>query len=100
MENFNIDCEKLLSDKRVIEEIHRHLWIESEKVGNNIGFERAKEDWLKKFSKAWIEYHMPEELLKAKKAANNNAKPQTNNASLFSADKTQALKSRRAKSYV
>ena len=50
---------KLLQDKRVVEEIHRHLWIESEKVGHDIGFDRAAEDWLKKFSKAWMDYHLP-----------------------------------------
>ena len=50
---------KLLSDRRVIEEINRHLWIESEKAGSDIGFETAAEDWLKRFSKAWMDYHMP-----------------------------------------
>jgi hypothetical protein len=50
---------KLLKDKRVVEEIHRHLWIESEKAGYDIGFDKAKEDWLKNFSKAWLDYHMP-----------------------------------------
>ncbi len=47
----------LLSDRRVIEEINRHLWIESEKAGFDIGFDQAKEDWLVKFSKAWMQYH-------------------------------------------
>lgn len=50
---------KLLQDRRVIEEIHRHMWIESEKAGHDIGFDEAAEDWLKNFSKAWMDYHMP-----------------------------------------
>ncbi len=56
------DPEQLLQDKRVIAEIERHLWIESEKAGHDIGFEKAKEDWLKNFSRAWMAYHMPQAL--------------------------------------
>ena len=51
--------EKLLSDRRVVEEIHRHQWFESEKAGHDIGFESAAEDWFNKFAKTWIQYHMP-----------------------------------------
>ena len=54
------DKKELLKDRRVIEEINRHLWIESEKVGHDISFENASQDWLKKFSKAWMDYHMPD----------------------------------------
>ena len=54
-----IEKKKLLADRRVVEEINRHLWIESEKAGRDIGFENAAEDWLKHFSKAWMDYHMP-----------------------------------------
>ena len=50
---------KLLKNKKVIEEINRHRWIESEKSGEDIGFEKASTDWLEKFSKAWMQYHMP-----------------------------------------
>lgn len=49
--------QELLKDKRVVEEINRHLWIESEKAGQDIGFEKATEDWLQNFSQAWMEYH-------------------------------------------
>ncbi len=48
---------ELLKDKRVIEEINRHLWIESEKAGYDIGFEKAADDWLKRFSGEWIKYN-------------------------------------------
>ncbi|MCB9721359.1 MAG: hypothetical protein H6756_10815 [Candidatus Omnitrophica bacterium] len=53
------DRNKLLKDKKVVEEINRHLWIESEKAGYDIGFEKAAEDWLERFSKAWLDYHSP-----------------------------------------
>jgi hypothetical protein len=37
------------------EEILRHKWIESEKVGYDIGFERALLDWIVKYRAAWRE---------------------------------------------
>lgn len=35
------------------EEILRHKWIESEKAGYDIGFERALTDWIIKHRSAW-----------------------------------------------
>lgn len=35
------------------EEILRHKWIESEKVGYDIGFERALTDWILKHRAKW-----------------------------------------------
>ena len=35
------------------EEILRHKWIESEKKGNDIGFERALLDWIRKHRESW-----------------------------------------------
>lgn len=40
------ELRKLLKDKRVIKEIHKHFWIEIQKVGCNIGIERATDEWL------------------------------------------------------
>jgi hypothetical protein len=37
------------------EEILRHKWIESEKAGHDIGFERALLDWIVKYRSAWRE---------------------------------------------
>ncbi len=37
------------------EEILRHKWIESEKAGHDIGFERALLDWILKYRSAWRE---------------------------------------------
>ena len=98
----DVDLEKLLSDKRVIAEIERHLWIESEKIGENIGYEKAKEDWLKRFSRAWMEYHMPEELLKAQKAVVNKIiteKPEEKVQKNQDSAAASGIKRRRAKSY-
>ena len=35
------------------EEILRHKWIESEKAGHDIGFEKALLDWIVKHRSAW-----------------------------------------------
>ena len=86
----NVDSQKvLLNDKRVVDEINRHLWIESEKVGYDIGFDKAKEDWLKNFSRAWMRYHIPDAL-----------RPDNPVAVSEKAAKASSSKRRRAKSYL
>ena len=35
------------------EEILRHKWIESERLGEDIGFERALLDWIRKHRDGW-----------------------------------------------
>jgi len=35
------------------EEILKHKWIESEKLGRDIGFERALLDWIRKHRESW-----------------------------------------------
>jgi hypothetical protein len=35
------------------EEILRHKWIESEKLGKDIGFERALLDWIRHYREGW-----------------------------------------------
>jgi hypothetical protein len=54
--------EELLRIPQVIEEIKRHLWIESEQAGYDIGFDNAADDWIKKYSIDWLKYYMPEKL--------------------------------------
>lgn len=61
------DLRELLSDKRVIEEIHKHLWIESQKVGYSIGIERATDEWLKMYADGWMKYNMPERFSQSRK---------------------------------
>jgi len=53
----NPEEKKLLRNKKVIEEINRHKWLESEIAGYDIGFEAAAKDWLKKHARVWIAYH-------------------------------------------
>lgn len=62
------ELRELLKDKRVIEEINRHLWIESQKAGYSIGIERATDEWLRLYAAGWLKYHDPEKYrrLKAK----------------------------------
>ena len=35
------------------EEILRHKWLESEKAGQDIGFEKALLDWIVRFRSSW-----------------------------------------------
>jgi hypothetical protein len=42
------------------EEILKHKWIESEKAGRDIGFERALLDWIVKHRSQWREKRMKE----------------------------------------
>ncbi len=79
MSSKNINKEELLRNKKVIEEINRHLWIESEKAGYDIGFEQAALDWLENFSKAWMNYHMPQKT--SKKSAVSSKKSTTSKSS-------------------
>lgn len=48
------ESKKLLQDERVVSEINRHKWFESEKLGYDIGFDKAAEDWLNRFSQNWL----------------------------------------------
>lgn len=48
---------ELLKDKAVRDEIDRYKWIESEKVGHDIGFDRASREWLEKHANAWKQLH-------------------------------------------
>jgi hypothetical protein len=57
-----VDAKKLLHNKKVIEEINRHKWLESEIAGCDIGFEAAAEDWLKNHAGAWVTYHANKKL--------------------------------------
>jgi len=79
---------KLLKNKKVIEEINRHRWIESEKAGHDIGFDNASTQWLEEFSKAWMQYHMPKRKTPVSKSVSGKK---------FSAQRTSPKKSGRTK---
>ena len=55
-----LDPKKLLKDKRVIEEINRHKWLESEIAGFDVGFEKAAQDWIENYAQPWLAYHDPQ----------------------------------------
>lgn len=55
-----LDPKKLLKDKRVVEEINRHKWLESEIAGFDIGFDKAAEDWIENYAQSWVAYHDPQ----------------------------------------
>ncbi|VAX36778.1 hypothetical protein MNBD_UNCLBAC01-1287 [hydrothermal vent metagenome] len=52
------ELKDLLKDKRVIEAINKHLWIESQKAGYSIGIESATEEWLRLYALEWMKYNM------------------------------------------
>ena len=61
------ELRELLKDKRVIEEINKHLWIESQKVGYSIGIERATDEWLRFYAEGWLRYNKPSVYAKREK---------------------------------
>ena len=63
----------LLKDKRVVEEINKHLWIESQKSGYSIGIERATDEWLRLYAEGWMRYNMPEEYDRMRKRKSKKA---------------------------
>ena len=40
-------------DRSAAEEITKYKWIESEKIGTDIGWERARREWLQQHFPAW-----------------------------------------------
>jgi hypothetical protein len=43
--------------QRELNEILKHKWIESEKKGKDIGFEKALMDWILKYRDDWRRHH-------------------------------------------
>lgn len=76
----HLEAKKLLRNKKVIEEINRHKWLESEIAGYDIGFEAAAEDWLKKHADRWISYH-DHKKSKTKTAVKKSSLPKKKNSS-------------------
>ncbi len=48
---------ELIDDPEVRQEIDRYKWVESEKLGIDIGFDRAVKEWLELYSAEWLKYH-------------------------------------------
>jgi len=80
---------KLLDIPEVIDEINRHLWIESEKAGCDIGFEAASRDWMNKYADEWVSYYLPKK---------RESKPKEMNAKKVEAKATDHSKRTRGRS--
>ena len=48
---------ELLKDRDIVNEINRHKWIASEKVGADIGFEKAAREWIDSYSAQYLAKH-------------------------------------------
>lgn len=51
------EIKELLKNKQVLEEINKHLWIESQKAGYSIGIEKATDEWLRLYAAGWIKHN-------------------------------------------
>jgi extradiol dioxygenase family protein len=56
---------RLLDDERVVSEIERYKWIESERLGKDIGKERAAWEWIKAYGHIWLKIHKTREYQEA-----------------------------------
>ncbi len=52
-----------LRDEVALTEIRKHKWIESEKIGQEIGFATAAMDWIHKYGKGWLAFHGKKETI-------------------------------------
>lgn len=50
-----------LKDELALLEIRKHKWIESEKLGYEIGFATAAYDWINKYGDAWKKFRLETE---------------------------------------
>lgn len=69
------------------EEILRHKWLESEKAGTDIGFDRALFDWVRHHRAGWRRAR--DELLRARRAEGTDA-PSGNSARFLPQDRQEA----------
>ena len=50
-----------LKDELALLEIRKHKWIESEKLGREVGFATAALDWINKYGAAWKQFRLKTE---------------------------------------
>lgn len=81
---------KLLDIPEVIDEINRHLWLESEKAGHDIGFEAAARDWMNNYASDWVNYYMP---------SKKEIKPKEARITKSSSSSSKRTRGRSAKNY-
>ena len=63
-----------------VEEINKYKWIESEKAGQDIGWERAYHEWMQEHFPEWKHYHWQRALRDALR--NADRRPRTRQAQL------------------
>jgi hypothetical protein len=49
--------EDLLTSVEVWQEIERYKWIESERLGYDIGLDEAVKKWTRRYADAWFRHH-------------------------------------------
>ena len=54
-----------LRDELALLEIRKHKWIESEKLGREIGFATAACEWIHKYGEAWKQFRLETAEVKA-----------------------------------
>jgi len=52
-----INDTELLKDQDILKEINRYKWLESEKLGTDIGLERAAREWINSCSRQYFNQH-------------------------------------------
>ncbi len=52
-----VSSREMLRDQDVLKEINRYKWIQSEKEGSDIGFERAAREWINSYSNSYLNSH-------------------------------------------
>lgn len=62
------------------EEILKHKWLESERLGYDIGFERALLDWIRKHRESWRAARRQQQAQHAQTGANASTPPFANNS--------------------
>jgi len=82
-------------EKAVIEEIQKYKWIESEKLGYDIGFERAAHEWAEKYGDAFEKYY--KSMIEDKPAKKAAKKPAAKKTAKKAAAKKPAAKKPAAK---
>ena len=93
----SINKQELLKVPEVLDEISHHLWIESEKAGRDIGFDKAADEWIKKYSMDWMESNRPDLLSDSPKRKRSSSRTSVKKAIKRTA--TTKTKKRRAKTY-
>lgn len=67
-----VNSQALMKDRRIIQEISRHQWMENERHGRDMNFEEAANDWFLRCSLDWVRHHLLPKPRKRKFTAGRN----------------------------